>query len=250
MSHISESEILEEVEWNEELLNSTLEDLEGTPKEEKPYFRLARLARPLGVYNLLLERQNEAVQWFTKSAEWFCGRRDQLRGEINEPQIAMWSVVTAILSTNDELAEEIATQLVEEKIEHRSPEYFTHFAEGLANLLLGNDERVTRSADQLTALEPASPEQLDFYSGLGDVFRAVIADDPEKLDDSLEHVLDWHTRKMVPKLGEIADDALVCFPATALLLLARKRGFAVEHLDAFESEYVPKALFEDGDDRT
>lgn len=120
---------------------------------------------------------------------------------------------------------------------------FHHFAEGLAHLILGNDDAVNEIGDSLTALEPDTPENLDFYPGLGDAHKSIVAEDLDALETALERVLSWHTNEMVPMLGELSDDALVCFPAIVFLLLAHKRGLEIKKLDVLDSEYIPEALF-------
>lgn len=243
MSEINSGELNSKIERQRDKINSTLERWDSIPEEQKPYFRLARSARSIGVYFILLGNQRVSNKWFTKATAWFRDNREKVRNEHNEPQIAMWSLVMAVLSTKDGLAKEVAVEIVEEGIKHTSPTYFTYFADGLAHLILGNDDAVNEIGDSLTALEPDAPENLDFYPGLGDACKAIIAKDPNALDSALERVLSWHMNEMVPKLGELADDALVCFPATVFLLLAENRGFEPEKLDVFDSEYIPETLF-------
>jgi len=246
MSEINSDELNSKIERHRDKINSTLERWDSIPEEQKPYFRLARSARSIGVYFILLENQKKSNKWFTKATAWFRDNREKVRGEHNEPQIAMWSLVVAVLSAKDELAQEVAVEIVKEGIKHTSPTYFTYFAEGLAHLILGNDDAVNELGDSLTALEPDAPENLDFYPGLGDAHKAIVAEELDALDTALERVLSWHTNEMVPTLGELSDDALVCFPATVFLLLAKNRGFEVRKLDAFNSKYIPQALFDRG----
>lgn len=243
MSEINSGELNSKIERQKDKINSTLERWDSIPEEQKPYFRLARSARSIGVYFILLGNQKESDKWFTKATAWFRDNREKVRNEHNEPQIAMWSLVMAVLSTKDGLAKEVAVEIVEEGIKHTSPTYFTYFAEGLAHLILGNDDAVNEIGDSLTTLEPDAPENLDFYPGLGDAHKSIVAEDLDALETALERVLSWHSNEMVPMLGELSDDALVCFPAIVFLLLAHKRGLEIRKLDVLDSEYIPEALF-------
>lgn len=243
MSKIPDDELEEEIAWNKDLLDSALSGFEDTPEEERPYFRLARSARPLGVYHLLLGERDESVAWFAKSAKWFNGRWQQVRGGTNEPQMAMWMLLTAVLSRDADLADQMAERIVEDGIEHSEPAYFTQFDACLANLIVGNDEAAIDAADSLAEMEPEAPEEVQYYPGLGDACRAIVDGDVAAFDAALDRILVRH-EELVPTLGETADDAVICIPATVYLLVADDRGLSVTETDAFDSKYVPQLLFE------
>ncbi|MFC4550508.1 MULTISPECIES: Imm49 family immunity protein [Halorussus] len=137
----------------------------------------------------------------------------------------------------------MATKVASEGIERQSPEYYVHLDNCLANLILGRDDEAVEAADALTAMEPDAPKRVGSYPGLGDACRAIVDRDTNALDAALGQMLSRQD-ELAEQRVESLDHVLVCFPTIVFLLLARDRGIPVEELDAFESEYVPKTLFE------
>lgn len=241
MNTLPNDEIEEWLERSHSKRDLALEIAESN--EQPPAFELARRSREIAVYNLLLEDIEKTIEWFTDATEWFDERWDQLRGEVNEPQMAMWALFTAICSRRADLLDEIAKKVASEGIEYQSPQYYVHLDDCLANLVLGNDDAAVEAANALTAMEPDAPERVGSYPGLGDACRAIVDGNTAALDVAFQRMLD-RQEELAGQRAKSLDHILICFPATAFALLARERGIAVEELNAFESEYVPKALFE------
>lgn len=241
MSTLSTDELEEWLERSHRKWDLALDIAESN--DQPPASELARRAREIAVYNLLLGNTDEAAEWFAEAVDWFRERWDQLRGEINEPQMAMWALFTAVLSQDDDLIEQTAVDVVEEGIEHRSPEYYVHLDDCLANLVRGNDEAAVEAADALISLEPEAPEEVGSYPGLGGACHAIVDGDAAGLDTALASTLDRH-EELEKKRAESVDHILVCIPATVFLLVARNRGFVIEDSEAFQSENVPSTIFE------
>lgn len=97
------------------------------------------------------------------------------------------------------------------------------------------------AAEELSEREGGAAETLDYYDGLATACAASVTGDIERLDRGLAEILDRH-EDLAPTFGKTMDDGLVCYPATALTALARRRGIPVEDLGALGSEYVPHEL--------
>lgn len=241
MTEISDAELRDKAERCEEIIDRTVDRWENIPPERKPYVRLGLKARGCGIYTLLLGDTDSAREWFAESSARYLQERERCRGSTNEPQMLLWTLLTAVLSGDEDAMREAAESGA--SVEHADPKYFTQFDRCLVGLLDGDDNAVRAAADELAASEDDAADRLDYYDGLGATCRAIAAEDTDALDRGLAAVLERH-EELVPTFGATMDDGLVCIPATALLVLARRRGLAVEGLDALDSEYVPRELVE------
>lgn len=226
---------------SEEKFDILTEDWETVPEKRrrKLYGGVGQEARSVGLYTILTGDVTTGRQWLRRSSEWYLNARRARRGSVNEPQMLLWTLLTAVLS-GDDGAMTTATESAAD-VENTDPEYFTHFDRCLAGLIGGDDEAVLAAAAELEANERSAAGELDYYTGLGAACEAIVRGDVARLDRALSEVLRRH-EELVPKLGATMDDALVCVEATALSLLAKERGLPVESLDAVESEYVPPVL--------
>lgn len=241
MTVLSEKEIESKRERSREKHELAVEIAESN--EKPPAGELADRTRELGVFTLLLEDADEALGWFAEATDWYLERWHQLHGEINEPQMVMWALFTAILSRDDDLVKQTAEEVRKKGIEHQEPEYYVHLDEGLVNLVLGNDEQAAEAADVLLNLEPDAPKRVGSYPGLGGACHAIVDDDVTGLNKALSSTLNHH-EELKEQRPEGLDHIVICFPATVFLLLARDRGLPIENTDVFQSEYVPAAIFE------
>lgn len=241
MSELTHQELKTQLERSHEKHELAVEIAEDN--ETPPAGALASRKRRVGVFTLILGNRSEAIEWFTESAEWYCERWEQLRGEVNEPQMAMWALFTSILAKDTGLTMQIAKDVITEGIEHQDPEYYVHLDNCLANLVVENDEAAGETAEKLVELCPEVPKEVGSYPGLGMACRAIIDEDVADLDVALEDVLDHHN-KLEEQRAEGLDHIVVCIPATVLLLIARDRGLPIEETEALQSEHVPVVLFE------
>lgn len=239
MTDMTETELREKREGCEETIESSLEIWDQIPPERKPYVRLGLNARGIAVYSLLLGEPKAAREGFVKASEWYRKEREKCKGELDEPQMLLWTLLTAVLSGDEETAKTAAENA--SVVENRDPEYFYHFDRCLAGLIDGDDEQVLESAEELSEREDGAAETLDYYDGLATACAASATDDFERLEQGLAEILDRH-EDLAPSFGKTMDDGLVCYPATALTALARRRGIPVEDLGALGSEYVPHEL--------
>lgn len=238
MGQPTNAEFRSKIEECERTIEETLDRWERIPPERKPYMRLGLNARAIGVYSVSLGELSVAREWFAKASDWYRGEREKVRGELDEPQMLLWTLLTAVLSGDDGAMATAAGSAAD--VANPDPEYFTHFDRCLAGLIDGDDETVLAAAADLEASEAAASE-LDYYTGLGAACEAIVRENSARLDEALAEVLRRHEER-VPKLGATMDDALVCIEATALCILAKKRGLPVESLDAVGSEYVPSTI--------
>lgn len=224
MTGISDDELRDKAERCEEIIDRTLDRWENIPPKRKPYVRLGLMARGCGIYTLLLGDIDSAREWFAESSARYLRERERCRGGPNEPQMLLWTLLTAILLGDEEAMREAAESGA--SIEQTGPEYFTQFDRCLVGLLDGDDDAVRAAAAELSANEDAAADRLDYYDGLGATCRAIAAENLDDLDRGLAVVLVRH-EELVPTFGETMDDGLVCIPATALVVLARRRSLAV-----------------------
>lgn len=238
MAHLSDERIEEEIDRSRSLLDATVREWPRIPAQRKPYRRLGDCARQLGVYHVLLEEYGEARHQFAEASRAYLEARKQSRGQVDEVVMLLWTLLSAVLSGEEERRQAAAESAA--IVDNESPEYFYNFDACLSHLLRGKDDQALTAANFLSGFERQEAQRLDYYNGLGVAARGIVTDDPEVLTAGLREMLQTH-EVLRRRFGEDADDALVCIPATALLVLASERGIEVTDLPV-ESEYIPWAF--------
>lgn len=203
------------------------------------YFGMGLEARGIAIYSLLLGNKEDAREWFEKAAEYYS--KSRVKGKDGEVQMLMWSLLTSILSKNKDLMDKSAKII--DDLDYRTPSYFYHFVSCLSNLILGNKDSVLIDAEKLEELEPANYSKLKYYKGLGKTCKGIAMNDTGLIKQGLADILQRH-KTLVPSLGKTMDDALICIPATALLLLSKNKGIEImpEVIMVEQRGYIPWML--------
>lgn len=241
MSTKAGEEFVKEIEYSKNRIKKYEEMWDRIVPEQitSTYFSMGLNARHIAIYNLLLGNKEEAIKWFEKAAEYYS--KSRVKGRDGEVQIVMWSLLTSLLSKNKDLMDKSAKII--DDLDHRTPSYFYHFVSCLANLIIGNEDIALKNAEKLEELEPTNYSKLKYYRGLGKTCRGIIKKDSNLVKSGLTDILRRH-KSLVPSLGKTMDDALVCIPATGLLLLAKIRGTTVNPREIEEAykNYIPWLL--------
>ena len=227
--------------YREKIANFT-DVWDEVPEERrcKLYGSLGRRTRALGGYTLLLGDIQSARDVFEDASEWYRKGVERCPGHINQVNRHYWVLQTAILAKS-ESARDAAMGLT---VEDPDVQYLEDYATCLDALLAGDDEAAKQTAEVLVETA-ASMSEVPYYAGLGETAAAIVDEDLAALEEGIQLVLNHH-EGLLPKLGETMDDGLICYPATALLILASERGLEIERLDVDDSEYVPWELVEAG----
>lgn len=243
---LSDEELDAKVERFREKIKTYTDIWDEIPEERQKslYSTLGQRFKAVGIYTTLRGDISQGKNWLEDATDWYLKAWEYRLGEDNEVQNLMWALLTSVLSRNTELMDTAAEKV--DAMEFDSPAYFYQFDIALAGLIRDEDDRVLAAADGLDAIEDdGAPSELTYYGGLGRACRGIATDDLGVLDRGLGTILDNH-EELIPKLGETMDDALVCYPATILLVLAAERRLPVQDLDCYGNEHVLWDLVQDG----
>lgn len=243
MSELTREDLLKEIEYNKK----SIEHDEATWDQTVPYmvpvvyFGLGRHSRCISIYYLLLGNREEAKAWFGRASDYFLKSREP--GKDGEVQMLMWAVLASILSGDGDLMAKMAR--VFDDLVYRKPPYFYYFVACLSHLILREDEPSLKDAGKLRELEPRSYIKVQYYNGLGECCEGVARGDTGLVVSGLADILNRH-EALIPSFGKKSDDALVCIPASALIMLARMKGMVITAEDVEEAyrQYIPWNLFE------
>lgn len=205
------------------------------------YFGMGLESRGIAIYNLLLGNKNEALSWFEQAAKYYA--KSRIKGRDGEVQMLMWTILTSILSGNRDLMKEHAQ--IFDDLEYKTPSYFYYFVSCLSNSILGNEESVLTATEKLDKLEPTNYSKLKYYKGLGKTCKGIAMKDSSLVTSGLIDILKRH-KSLIPSLGKTMDDALVCIPATSLIILAKNQGIGIKPDSVNEKyrDYIPWVLFD------
>ncbi len=89
-------------------------------------------------------------------------------------------------------------------------------------------------AEAVTWLSPATTKKQGGYGTLQDACQALADKQPDQFGTALEALLQEHTMKDSHGTAKLPD-GIICFPAAALLILARKQGLSVHVTSPFIS---------------
>lgn len=245
MRRLTEQELSEKTEREKESVQTLTKNWDEIPEERRGrlYGGLGQRTRAVGIYSLLRGETSEGGKWLEEASDWYLKAWEFRRGGENEVQNLLWALETSVLAKNTDLMQTAADKA--DLMEYEDPAYFYHFNSCLAGLIRGETDRVRTASTELDELEEGgAPSRLEYYDGLGRACQGIVSDDLTLVDEGLTDILDRH-EVLVLKLGDTMDDALVCYPATTLLILAAERGLPVQNLDCIGNEYVLWDLVED-----
>lgn len=212
-------------------------------------------ARAVALYSVLLGEFEQASEWLGSAAEHYHASGasrlevnvDLLSTLRNAPHQLVTGLYMAVLAGDESVIREIADTILEMDREHSYQLHdgsFTtvdldaddyHHARCLAAIAIDDRER---AADRLERLQEAIGDQPEGASAEHFARNAAVVDgildpDPDRITSAIREELAHHEREL-PGDPEISED-LICVEATAMLVLARRAGLAVE----VDSEFVP-----------
>ncbi|WP_168215975.1 Imm49 family immunity protein [Halorussus ruber] len=246
---ITEEELRSNREFKKELIAEAKTDL----KENKVphdrvhlvYNSLGGDYRDLGVYSSLLAEESKACKQFAEAADYYLSgvrtareRQDEIskgnRG--SEPSYLLKALYTAPLACDDELLDEVARTTLEMDAtyvtEFPDMDFKYYAAKALASVILDTGEAQANLQSLNNSLDDLRPEMRQFFGAIATFIEGIFASDENMVAEGIQQLLDHHssTFKGEPTTTKEA----VSLPATALLLLARKKETGV----SIESEYI------------
>lgn len=243
MQDINIKDLLEEIEYSKKRIakDKAMWDQIIPEQISSTYFGMGLNARHIAIYNLLLGNKEGSLKWFEQAAKYYS--KSRIKGRDGEVQMLMWTILMSILSGNRDLMKEHAQ--IFDDLEYKTPSYFYYFVSCLSNSILGNEESVLTATEKLDKLEPTNYSKLKYYKGLGKTCKGIAMKDSSLVTSGLINILKRH-KSLIPSLGKTMDDALVCIPATALIILAKNQGIGIKPDNVNENykDYIPWALFD------
>ncbi len=220
------------------MTDSTRKQWPSIPPERYPIAHFGQGLNGLcaGVGHLMLGHREEARSWFRQSADHF------LHSEMLNPDtvVAEKRALECALFCKDEAFQvEIARQIPVRHTKRFPVEY--PYAMFLKYSILGEQSEAATFADQAAVVNTATMKKRGGYGTLGEACQALAARQPERFTVALTALLREHKAKSTSGRNKLAD-GIVCFPAAALLLLAKK----LERPAQVSSPYLPDSLLAEG----
>jgi hypothetical protein len=111
------------------------------------------------------------------------------------------------------------------------------YAMFLKRSILGEQAEAAACAGQAAAVSVVTIKKQGGYGTLGEACQALAAQQPERFTAALLALLREHKAKASAGRNKLAD-GIVCFPGTALFIMAKMRGLAIQ----ISSPYIPASL--------
>jgi hypothetical protein len=210
---------------------------------------IGRDVEKIGLYELLLGDVPAATERFEESTRRFLLKYEhKKRAELEENGQQGWQtqasilqrlLYSAMLSRNDALAADAAKN-ADDLVAylHRFPEkeYRYHYTRALASVASQSPDERDRVDAFRESLDDVKPDFLPYFGSIATALDGVVEDDADLVVDGLEAFLERHDEKASEEPEKLSDH--VAKRATALVLLAKRRGLDIE----IESRYVPDCV--------
>lgn len=222
----------------------------GTETHPGVYHKIAEAAAGLGTLQYCLGEQTTAQSTCKVAAEHFINTvrstREQLEELtigywLNEPQMLRYAQHHALLSGDDELIEAAAAEtyamdsVFVEKFPDDTHKY--HTAVAVAGTITDDNDTVTEHAKQLREeLSTLPSEQRSHFRGIATAAEGINRADRSTVTAGLETLLTHHDARSESELKQTRN--LICQPAAALLVIARRNDLEIE----LDSPYLPAGL--------
>ena len=148
-------------------------------------------AKSIAGQYLLLNNTDEARKWFTESARYYLESKkinDNLEGRSFEYSSGLSMIVSASLSGDRNLKNEVAESILKRKPYTNPPGLFLKFQVIVSNLILGN-VNIDEELQELKTLENKySKKTGGFYTGYTDALMALRTKDSENLKNHFAEV--------------------------------------------------------------
>ena len=249
---ISEEEFRKRIERNLRRLNRDKAMWDKIVPEQIPstYYGMGIDSRGIAIYTLLLGNKNEVLNWFEKAAkyleEYIVHQRFLTGSWEGESGRCTDFLEVAILSGNDKLIVEAVkrAQEIDEKFPQRypAPAQNYYYLLALSNTLSREKMKAESLLEKIDVKRNKIYE--DYFNGLKESVKGLLKNDVKFVLDGITQILTFHTRKYGK--NPVTDDEFVCIPATALLILAKNKGFEIKPADIEEKyrKFIPWNLFD------
>lgn len=245
MIEVSEDELKKRIERNFRRLerDKTIWDQIIPDKIPIAYYDMGLLSRGIAIYSLLLGKEEDALKWFEKAAEYYLIRIEkgkELKSvyQGNEPGVFLDALYMSVLSGNINLSAKIASGMLAmnsdfpEKFPDAAKSYC--YVKSLAGLILNKPEVVVNSLKAL--VEANEKEKSEFFEGASKFIDGMITRNAELVNKGIEKVIKAHEK--IFKKDPLTDDELVSISGTVMYLMAKKKNLE----PAVKSKYIPDAL--------
>jgi len=199
-------------------------------------------AKSIAGQYLLLNNTDEARKWFTESARYYLESKkinDNLEGRSFEYSSGLSMIVSASLSGDRNLKNEVAESILKRKPYTNPPGLFLKFQVIVSNLILGN-VNIDEELQELKTLENKySKKTGGFYTGYTDALMALRTKDSENLKKSVEDILSRFSKSRMSR------DYPYEFEIAMILMLAKDRGMDIDperDIDKKYHKYIPMGL--------
>ncbi|WP_168215782.1 Imm49 family immunity protein [Halorussus ruber] len=201
--------------------------------------------RSLGVYSSLLGEESKACEQFAEAVDYYLSgvrtareRQDEITkgNRESEPSYLLDALYTAPLACDEELLDEVARTTLEMDTtyvtEFPDMDFKYYAAKALASVILDTGEAKANFQSLNNSLDGLRPEMRQFFGAIATFVEGILATDEDMVAEGIQQLLDHHSSTV--KGEPTTTKEAVSLPATALLLLARKKETGV----SIESEYI------------
>jgi immunity protein 49 of polymorphic toxin system len=223
------------IDIGESMLKSTAEHWHEIPAERLPVARFGQGLDGLFVAagHLMLGQIDQARDWFAISGQFFFEASRPSDTVISEKR----ALECALFSGDREFRLRVARKIMPRETRLKPMEHsYTMF---LKHLILNQRSEAAAFAHETVWLSPATMQARGGYGTLQDACRALADGDSGKFRTALEALLQEHGRRALQSDNRLPEE-MICFPATALLILAREQGLNVD----VTSPFIPPALLD------
>jgi hypothetical protein len=221
------------IDMGESMLKNTHDHWQDIPVERIPFARFSQGSDGLfvAVGYLMLGQVDKARDWFAISGQFFLEGNRPLDTVVVEKR----ALECALFSGDKEFQIRAAQKILPRETRAKPMEH--SYVMFLKYMLLKEQSKANEFAQEATWLSRATMKKRGGYGVLQPACKALVDRKLDEFTTALESLLREHKMK-ASHLGAKLPDGIVCFPAAALLLLARAQGLDVR----VTSPFIPAAL--------
>jgi len=218
------------IDLGESMLKNTHEHWDEIPVERIPFARFGQGSDGLfvAVGYLMLGQVDRARDWFAISGQFFLEASKPVDTIASEKR----ALECALFSGDQDFQLRIAQKISPRETRIKPMEH--SYAMFLKYTILERPNEALAFAEAVTWLSPATTKKQGGYGTLQDACQALADKQPDQFGTALEALLQEHTMKDSHGTAKLPD-GIICFPAAALLILARKQGLSVHVTSPFIS---------------
>lgn len=223
------------IDIGESMLKNTHQHWSEIPIERIPFARFGQGSDALfvAVGNLMLGQVKQARDWFAISGQFFLEGSRPADTVIAEKRALECALFSGDKDFQKKVAQKISPRETRIKLMEHS------YAMFLKYMILNEPGEAHAFVDEAAWLSRATMKKRGGYGTLQDSCKALADRNLNQFKTALEALLQEHKMK-ASHGGTKLPDGMLCFPGTALLILAHEQGL---HVDVM-SPFIPAALLE------